>query len=147
VDIPAADLRKTFRFKFEVRGCVSSCWQYVRPRHVLLGLVASVGGGCCSLQNEAGLDAGGLAREWFEEVTRRVFDTSFGLFAFSHVDNLSYQVNAQSAIAQPGVCLPLCRVLTHPWMAQTCVVLLCVQLRRSPADVSVCWTRHRQGAV
>jgi hypothetical protein len=48
------------------------------------------------VQGEAALDAGGVAREWFEGVVRELFDTARGLFKFSHVDNLSYQIDPAS---------------------------------------------------
>ena len=48
---------------------------------------------------EAGIDAGGLAREWFHIVSDTIFNVDFGLFEYSGVDNLCYQINPSSGIA------------------------------------------------
>jgi len=48
---------------------------------------------------EEGIDAGGLAREWFQLVTDQCFNVDFGLFEYSGVDNISYQINPSSGIA------------------------------------------------
>ena len=75
------DFRKIFRFKFVVRLRVTEVQQLESLRVIVL-----------YLQDEPALDAGGVAREWFECLTRVVFDPNFGLFKYSAVDNLSYQV-------------------------------------------------------
>eukprot|EP00938_MAST-03A_sp_MAST-3A-sp1_P007158 g7158.t1 len=51
---------------------------------------------------EAGIDAGGLTRAWFESITHLFFDMDYGLFKFSGTDNLTYQINPLSAMAQPN---------------------------------------------
>lgn len=48
---------------------------------------------------EPAVDAGGVAREWFSEVGRAVFNIDFGLFTYGDVDNLCYQINAHSGLA------------------------------------------------
>jgi len=48
---------------------------------------------------EEGVDAGGVAREWFELVTDQCFNVDFGLFEYSGVDNICYQINPSSGIA------------------------------------------------
>eukprot|EP00924_Labyrinthula_sp_SR-Ha-C_P016927 maker-scaffold_6-snap-gene-19.44-mRNA-1 protein AED:0.05 eAED:0.05 QI:138/1/0.87/1/0.85/0.75/8/119/720 len=48
---------------------------------------------------EEGVDAGGVAREWFEMVTDSCFNVDCGLFEYSGVDNLCYQINPASGIA------------------------------------------------
>lgn len=48
---------------------------------------------------EEGVDAGGVAREWFELVTDACFNVDCGLFEYSSVDNICYQFNPASGIA------------------------------------------------
>jgi len=48
---------------------------------------------------EPGIDAGGVAREWFQLVTDQCFNVDFGLFEYSGVDNICYQINPSSGIA------------------------------------------------
>mmetsp|Transcript_1737 Transcript_1737/g.4074 ORF Transcript_1737/g.4074 Transcript_1737/m.4074 type:complete len:796 (+) Transcript_1737:247-2634(+) len=48
---------------------------------------------------EPGLDAGGVAREFFELVTDSIFNVDFGLFEYSGVDNICYSINPSSGIA------------------------------------------------
>jgi len=48
---------------------------------------------------EPALDAGGVAREWFSEVGRALFNVDFGLFSYGDVDNLCYQINQNSGMA------------------------------------------------
>jgi len=50
---------------------------------------------------EAGIDAGGLAREWFELVTEEVFDPDMGLWQTSHTNQMCMQINPASAISCP----------------------------------------------
>jgi len=45
---------------------------------------------------EAGIDAGGLAREWFELVTEEVFDPDMGLWQTSHTNQMCMQINPAS---------------------------------------------------
>ena len=49
--------------------------------------------------NEPALDAGGVAREWFALVGQSIFNVDFGLFQYGDVDNLCYQINPNSGIA------------------------------------------------
>lgn len=49
--------------------------------------------------NEPGVDAGGVAREWFQIVGDACFNVDFGLFEYSGGDNVSYQLNPNSGIA------------------------------------------------
>ena len=48
---------------------------------------------------EPGLDAGGVAREWFQVVSDALFNADFGLFSYSSGDNLCYQLNPSSGVA------------------------------------------------
>jgi len=45
---------------------------------------------------EAGIDAGGLAREWFELVTDEVFDPAMGLWQMSESNQMCMQINPAS---------------------------------------------------
>jgi E3 ubiquitin-protein ligase NEDD4 len=45
---------------------------------------------------ERGMDAGGLAREWFELVTKKMFDPSVGLWQTSAANQMCMQINAAS---------------------------------------------------
>jgi hypothetical protein len=48
---------------------------------------------------EEGIDAGGLAREWFSEVSKHIFNVDFGLFGFSGAGNTAFQISPHSGIA------------------------------------------------
>lgn len=48
---------------------------------------------------EEGVDAGGVAREWFELVSDECFNVNNGLWEYSGVDNICYQINPSSGIA------------------------------------------------
>lgn len=50
---------------------------------------------------EAGIDAGGLAREWFELVTEEVFDPDMGLWQTSATNQMCMQINPASEISCP----------------------------------------------
>mmetsp|Transcript_7788 Transcript_7788/g.16923 ORF Transcript_7788/g.16923 Transcript_7788/m.16923 type:complete len:817 (-) Transcript_7788:317-2767(-) len=50
---------------------------------------------------EAGIDAGGLAREWFELVTNEVFDPDMGLWSNSTTNQMCMQINPASEISCP----------------------------------------------
>jgi len=52
-----------------------------------------------SFQGEPGLDAGGVTREWYELVSQELFCEKGGFFKYSAVDNLTYQINTSSALA------------------------------------------------
>ncbi len=45
------------------------------------------------------MDAGGVAREWFHCVSQHLFSLDTGLWRYSHVDNLTYQINPASGVA------------------------------------------------
>eukprot|EP00922_Rhytidocystis_sp_ex-Travisia-forbesii_P051746 GHVS01076765.1.p1 GENE.GHVS01076765.1~~GHVS01076765.1.p1 ORF type:complete len:404 (-),score=49.07 GHVS01076765.1:257-1468(-) len=47
---------------------------------------------------EPAQDAGGLSREWFTLISKHLFDPINGLFSFSDVDNLTYQINSHSCV-------------------------------------------------
>ncbi|EJK45378.1 hypothetical protein THAOC_36008 [Thalassiosira oceanica] len=51
--------------------------------------------------DEAGIDDGGLAREWFELVTDKVFDPDMGLWQTSASNQMCMQINPASEIACP----------------------------------------------
>lgn len=48
---------------------------------------------------EPAIDAGGVAREWFSEVGRAIFNVDFGLFSYGESDNLCYKINPHSGLA------------------------------------------------
>jgi hypothetical protein len=50
-------------------------------------------------QNEEGIDAGGLAREWFEIVSQQLFNPDFGLFKLSGIGGETVTINPQSGFA------------------------------------------------
>ena len=45
---------------------------------------------------EAGIDAGGLAREWFQLVTSEIFDPDMGLWQSSATNQMSMTINPMS---------------------------------------------------
>jgi len=47
--------------------------------------------------NEMGIDAGGLAREWFELVTNEIFDGDTGLWESSEANQMCMQINPASS--------------------------------------------------
>lgn len=47
---------------------------------------------------EPGLDAGGVAREWFEIVSEQLFNPDCGLFLYSAVNQMCMQINPNSGI-------------------------------------------------
>lgn len=49
---------------------------------------------------EAGIDAGGLAREWFQLVTQEIFDPDMGLWQSSQVNQMCMQINPASGAYQ-----------------------------------------------
>lgn len=50
---------------------------------------------------EEGIDAGGLAREWFQLVTEEIFDPDMGLWQSSAGNQMSMQINPASEISCP----------------------------------------------
>ena len=48
---------------------------------------------------EPGIDAGGVAREWFTLVSQELFNPKFGLWQYSAVNQMCMQINASSGIA------------------------------------------------
>ena len=49
-------------------------------------------------QNEAGVDAGGVAREWFHLVSKGLFDPAIGLFTYSAINQMCMQINPYSGL-------------------------------------------------
>jgi len=49
-------------------------------------------------EGEAGLDYGGLAREWFSLISQSMFNPYHGLFEYSAVDNYTLQINPNSGV-------------------------------------------------
>lgn len=47
---------------------------------------------------EPAVDAGGVAREWFDLVVGLLFNPDFGLFEYTNVSGLSYQINRDSGL-------------------------------------------------
>lgn len=55
-------------------------------------------------EGEVALDAGGVMREFFESLVGALVNPDLGLFKYSEVDNLSYQVRtAYATVLQPRV--------------------------------------------
>eukprot|EP00560_Eucampia_antarctica_P000893 CAMPEP_0197835122 /NCGR_PEP_ID=MMETSP1437-20131217/24804_1 /TAXON_ID=49252 ORGANISM="Eucampia antarctica, Strain CCMP1452" /NCGR_SAMPLE_ID=MMETSP1437 /ASSEMBLY_ACC=CAM_ASM_001096 /LENGTH=758 /DNA_ID=CAMNT_0043440319 /DNA_START=49 /DNA_END=2325 /DNA_ORIENTATION=+ len=50
---------------------------------------------------EEGIDAGGLAREWFQLVTEEIFDPDMGLWQSSETNQMSMQINPASELSCP----------------------------------------------
>ncbi|TYZ61748.1 hypothetical protein PybrP1_001074 [[Pythium] brassicae (nom. inval.)] len=48
-------------------------------------------------ENEPGLDAGGLIREWYEKLSESLFNDDFGLFIATKGENMGYWINPASA--------------------------------------------------
>ncbi|DAZ98341.1 TPA: hypothetical protein N0F65_007148 [Lagenidium giganteum] len=48
-------------------------------------------------ENEPGLDAGGLIREWYEILSESLFNDDFGLFISTKGENMGYWINPASA--------------------------------------------------
>ncbi|KAI9895265.1 hypothetical protein PsorP6_018824 [Peronosclerospora sorghi] len=53
-------------------------------------------------ENEPGLDAGGLIREWYEILSDSLFNDDFGLFISTKGDNMGYWINPASASKLPN---------------------------------------------
>jgi len=49
-------------------------------------------------EGEQGLDYGGLAREWFNNLTTELFNPYYGLFEYSAMDNYTLQINPNSGL-------------------------------------------------
>nr|AKH40186.1 ocelliless [Chironomus riparius] len=49
-------------------------------------------------EGEAGLDYGGLAREWFFLLSKQMFNPYYGLFEYSAMDNYTLQINPFSGL-------------------------------------------------
>lgn len=57
---------------------------------------------------EAGIDAGGLAREWFQLVSEEIFDPDMGFWESSETNQMCMQINpASSKFWLPGLCVLL----------------------------------------
>lgn len=50
---------------------------------------------------EPGIDAGGVAREFYEVLSDEIFNPDFGLFTYSSTDQMCLQINHASGIAEP----------------------------------------------
>jgi hypothetical protein len=50
-------------------------------------------------EGEEGLDAGGVAREFYQTVSTSLFNVQCGLFVYSETDNITYRINPNSGIA------------------------------------------------
>jgi len=48
---------------------------------------------------EPAQDAGGVAREWFELVSKELFNVDMGLWEYGAVDNLAYKINPSAEVA------------------------------------------------
>mmetsp|Transcript_14870 Transcript_14870/g.19615 ORF Transcript_14870/g.19615 Transcript_14870/m.19615 type:complete len:762 (+) Transcript_14870:270-2555(+) len=49
---------------------------------------------------EPGIDAGGVAREWFHLVSEQLFNPDFALFQFGSVDQMCMQINPNSVLVE-----------------------------------------------
>lgn len=50
---------------------------------------------------EPGMDAGGLAREWFQLVSQEIFNPNFGLFLISNSNQMCLQINPHCHLVHP----------------------------------------------
>ena len=50
---------------------------------------------------EPGIDAGGVAREFYEVLSSEIFNPNFGLFTYSSTDQMCLQINHASGTAEP----------------------------------------------
>ena len=50
-------------------------------------------------EGEEGIDAGGLSREWFSEISKSIFSVDFGLFSFSGEGSTAFQISPHSGMA------------------------------------------------
>jgi hypothetical protein len=65
---------------------------------------------------EPGEDAGGVAREFYQLVSDKLFDIKLGLFKFSDIDTITYQINPASkwmACCDPYSHIELFRFVGH----------------------------------
>ena len=70
---------------------------------------------------EMGIDAGGLAREWFEIVCSEIFDPDMGLWMSSVTNQMSMTINPAS-----GTFIYMIYVYTYIRNSSCCVVLCCI---------------------
>ena len=49
-------------------------------------------------QNEPGVDAGGVAREWFQLVSEQLFNPDVALFSYSAINQMCMQINPMSGL-------------------------------------------------
>ena len=49
-------------------------------------------------EGEAGIDAGGLTRDWYQEILDTAFSPECRMFRFSQTDNITYQIDEDSAV-------------------------------------------------
>jgi hypothetical protein len=76
---------------------------------------------------EMGIDAGGLAREWFELVTKEVFDPDMGLWQSSEANQMMMVINPASSKCL-GPCIMICSVVCFVFYDNTIwmMILFCV---------------------
>ena len=51
-----------------------------------------------NFEGEAGLDFGGVSREWFSLISKEIFNPYYGLFEYSASDNYTLQINPNSGL-------------------------------------------------
>jgi len=112
---------------------------------------------------EAGIDAGGLAREWFQLVTQEIFDPDMGLWQSSEANQMCMQINpASSTYIDYRVFLShldgrvLCGFLSLPPFSHRPIPstssrfflhLYRTHFRRLPGILPLPWPRHGEGFV
>ncbi|RHZ40905.1 hypothetical protein DYB31_009561 [Aphanomyces astaci] len=64
-----------------------------------------------SFEGEEGLDAGGILREWYDDIL--TFRLQFGLFSTTHAENQSYWINPASALSMGPRHLEYFRFVGH----------------------------------
>lgn len=83
---------------------------------------------------EAGIDAGGLAREWFQLVTQECFDPDMGLWQSSAVNQMCMQINPAS-----GTCLLLIKGTMPVISSQTVVFFVQSIAARTISYITDSW--------
>jgi hypothetical protein len=94
---------------------------------------------------EMGIDAGGLAREWFQLVTEEIFDPDMGLWQSSAVNQMCMEINpASGTYGSRSVAL----LVLLSTFSLTCVdIVIRILLRRSLDILSIPGSRYGQGIV
>ena len=99
---------------------------------------------------EMGIDAGGLAREWFQLVTEEIFDPDMGLWQSSAANQMCMEVNPASGtllIVWHGLYLLLFQYFPGLIIKCAYIVNCRILLRRSFGLLSIFGPCHGQGSI